>query len=141
MIKIKKLHPEAQLPKYMRSGDAALDLYSIETKIIPPNQRVLIATGIAMAIPKGYAGLIWDKSGMAANHGIKSMGGVIDSNYRGEIKIILHNLSEVPFTVEKNTRIAQMLIQPVEEREVIEVAEFEEETPRGKEGFGSTGKD
>ncbi len=137
-LKVKKLHPDAKLPKYLRTGDAALDLYAVETKTILPNQRALIATGIAMAIPRGYVGLIWDRSGMAANHGIKSMGGVIDSNYRGEIKIVLHNLSDILFTVEKDTRVAQILIQPVEQKEIIEVQEFEE-TVRGEDGFGSSG--
>ena len=137
-LKIKKLHPEAILPKYLRSGDAALDLYASENKIIPPNQRELISTGIAMAIPEGYAGLIWDRSGMAAKHGIKSMGGVIDSNYRGEIKVILHNLTSQPFAVEKGMRIAQMLIQKVEQKTILEVEELDD-TIRGEKGFGSTG--
>ncbi len=137
-LKIKKLHPEAILPKYLRSGDAAMDMYASEHKIIPPNQRELISTGIAMAIPEGYAGLIWDRSGMAANHGIKSMGGVIDSNYRGEIKVILHNLTNRPFSVEKGMRIAQMLIQKVEQKEILEVEELDDSI-RGEKGFGSTG--
>src|SRR3989338_467098 len=137
-LKIKKLHPEATLPKYLRPGDAAMDLYANENIIIQPNQRVLIPTGVAMAIPQGFAGLIWDRSGMAANHGIKSMGGVIDSNYRGEIKVILHNLTNQPFTVEKGMRIAQMLIQEVTQNQIIEVEELDD-TVRGEKAFGSTG--
>ena len=137
-IKIKKLHPEATMPKYLRPGDAAMDLYSCENKIIQPNQRELISTGIAMAIPREHVGLIWDRSGMAANHGIKSMGGVIDSNYRGEIKVILHNLTSQPFAVEKGMRIAQMLIQKVEQKTILEVEELDD-TIRGEKGFGSTG--
>src|SRR3989344_625551 len=124
MILVKKLHPKAILPKYIRPQDAAMDLYSCENLIIPPQQRVLVPTGIAMAIPLGSVGLIWDRSGMAANHGIKSMGGVIDCTYRGEIKVILHNLTNQPFTIEKGMRIAQMLIQKVEQKEIIEVEEL-----------------
>ncbi len=137
-LKIKKLHPEAILPKYLHPGDAAMDLYANEAKILQPNQRELISTGIAMAIPQGSVGLIWDRSGMAANHGIKSMGGVIDSNYRGEIKVVLHNLSGQPFAIEKGTRIAQMLIQPVEQKQILEVEELDD-TIRGEKGFGSSG--
>ena len=138
MIRVKKLHPDAILPKYIRPQDAAMDLYSCENLIIPPQQRVLVPTGIAMAIPLGSVGLIWDRSGMAANHGIKSMGGVIDCTYRGEIKVILHNLTNQPFTIEKGMRIAQMLIQEVHQKEIIEVQELDE-TVRGSGGFGSSG--
>jgi len=137
-IKIKKLAKDAIPPKYFREGDAGMDLYANENVIIPPQERKLVSTGIAMALPFGYAGLIWDRSGMAANHGIKSMGGVIDANYRGEIKVVLHNLSAQPFQVEKGMRIAQMLIQPVEQKEMVEVQELDE-TERGKGAFGSTG--
>lgn len=140
MLRIKKLHPEAVLPKYSRAGDAGLDLHAVENIVIPPQERKLIATGIAMAIPDGYAGLIWDRSGMAAKHGLKSMGGVIDSNYRGELAVVLHNLSAEPFTVEKGMRIAQLLIQPVQKKEIVEVEELDENTERGIEGFGSSGK-
>ncbi len=138
MIKIKKIHPEAIMPKYVRPKDAAFDIYSIETKDIMPNQRVLISTGIIMAIPEGYVGLIWDRSGLAAKDGIITLGGVIDCTYRGEIKIILHNLSSNTFTVEKGTRIAQMLIQPVVQKVIIEVSDLDD-TVRGEGGFGSSG--
>lgn len=140
MLRIKKLHSEAILPTYSRDGDAGLDLHAIETIVIPPQERRLIATGIAMAIPEGYAGLIWDRSGMAAKHGLKSLGGVIDSNYRGELKVVLHNLSAKPFTVEKGMHIAQLLIQPVQKKEIVEVEELDENTERGMEGFGSSGE-
>lgn len=140
VLRIKKIHPDAVLPRYSRQGDAGLDLHAVENVIIPPQERKLIATGIAMAIPSGYAGLIWDRSGMAAKHGITTLGGVIDSNYRGEWKVILHNLSTEPFTVEKGMRIAQLLIQPVQKKEIVEVEELDEDTERGTEGFGSSGK-
>jgi dUTP pyrophosphatase len=139
MIKIKKLTDDAIAPKYIREGDAAMDFYANETKIIQPNHREIISTGIAMAIPKGFVGLLWDRSGMAANHGIKRLGGVIDSNYRGEIKIILHNLSNQPFTVEKGTRIVQMLIQSVEQKQILEVQNLDD-TERNEQRFGSSGR-
>ena len=137
-IKIKKLHPQAILPKYACANDAGMDFYSLENEIINPGERKLIPTGIAMAIPPGYVGLIWDKSGIASKHGIKTMGGVIDSGYRGEIRIVLHNLSNQPFPIEKGMKIAQMLIQPVEQKKIVEVEELDE-TSRGEGGFGSTG--
>src|SRR3989338_10243806 len=136
-IKIKKLHPQAILPKYACANDAGMDFYSLENEIINPGERKLIPTGIAMAIPPGYVGIIWDKSGLAAKHGIKTMGGVIDSGYRGEIKILVCNLSDTSYTFEKGTKVAQMLIQPVDKRKIVEVDSLDE-TERGEGGFGST---
>jgi len=138
MIKIKKLVGDAVVPKYANPGDAGMDFFANEEVIIKPNQRKLVNTGISMAIPLGYVGLIWDKSGIASKHGIKTMAGVIDSSYRGEIKILLHNLSAEEFKIEKGTKIAQMLIQPVEQKEIIEVESLDE-TKRGTGGFGSSG--
>lgn len=138
-IRAKKLHPEALLPRYAHPGDAGMDFFSCEEVLILPGERKLIPTGISLALPSGYVGLIWDKSGIALNHGIKTMAGVIDSGYRGEIKILVHNLSEKPVTLEKGAKIAQMLIQPVERREILEVEELDE-TSRGAGGFGSTGE-
>lgn len=135
---IKKLSATATIPKYIHSHDAGMDLYANETTIIAPQERQLIPTGIAMAIPSGFVGLIWDKSGIATNHGLKTMAGVIDSGYRGEIKILIHNLSNQPYTVQAGTKIAQMLIQPVVQNEIIEVQELDD-TSRGDGGFGSTG--
>ncbi len=137
-LKIKKLDKEATLPKYAKQGDAGLDLFSNENLTLEPNQRILVSTGIAMQIPEGYVGLVWDKSGIATKFGIKTMAGVVDSGYRGEVKIALHNLSKETFQIEKGMKIAQMLIQPVESKEIIEVEELED-SERGKGGFGSTG--
>jgi len=137
-IKIKKLHPEAIIPRFVREGDAGFDLHAAEEVIIPSGERKLIATGIALAIPQGHVGLIWDRSGMAAKNGIKSMGGVVDQTYRGEVKVILHNLSNQSFTIEKGMRIAQMLIQPVVQKEILEVDELDD-TIRGDGAFGSSG--
>jgi|SRR3989338_4261873 len=138
-IKVKKLSPTAVLPKYTLPGDAGMDLYSNESMIVLPMDRKLVPTGISMAIPNGFVGLIWDKSGIAGNHGIKTMGGVIDAGYRGEIKVVLHNLSDKTFHIEKGAKIAQMLIQTIEQKRIEEVNELDE-TSRGDGGFGSTGK-
>lgn len=137
-LKLKKLHPEATLPKYVLPHDAGMDLFSNESIIINSGERKLISTGISMAIPSGFVGLVWDKSGIASKHGIKTMAGVIDSGYRGEIKILVHNLSDKSFQVEKGSKIAQLLIQPVYQLEIKEVDELDE-TERGEGGFGSTG--
>ncbi len=138
MIKIKKLNEDAVLPGYACKNDAGMDFYSNEEVILKSGERKLISTGISMAIPEGYVGLIWDKSGVASKFGIKTMAGVIDSGYRGEIKILLHNLSLDEFKIEKQSKVAQMLIQPVEQKQIIEVEELEE-TERWDGGFGSTG--
>lgn len=138
MIQIKKLNSTAVLPSYAHDHDAGMDVYADEDCIIKVGERRLISTGIAMAIPSGYAGLIWDKSGIASKHGLKTMAGVIDASYRGEIKILLNNLSNQDYFIEKGTKIAQMLIQKVEQKEIVEVFELED-TARGEAGFGSTG--
>ena len=138
MIRIKKLTEDALLPKYAGPREAGMDFHANKETVLQPNERKLISTGIAMAIPEGYVGLLWDRSGLAAKKGLKTMGGVIDSTYRGEIGVIMHNLSKQEFIIEKGMRIAQMLIQPVEQRELKEVDELDE-TERGEGGFGSTG--
>lgn len=137
-IKIKKLSTDAILPKYAHPNDAGMDFYANETTVLQPNERKLISTGISMAIPEGYVGLLWDKSGIASKYGIKTMAGVIDSGYRGEIKILVHNLSNTSYTFEKGKKVAQMLIQPIEQKKLVEVEDLED-TNRGKGGFGSTG--
>lgn len=137
-IHIKKLTSTAKLPSYAHPHDAGMDLYAVEATTIFPQERKLIPTGIAMSIPAGYVGLVWDKSGIATNHGLKTMAGVIDAGYRGEVKILVHNLSNKSYTVEAGSKIAQLLIQPVEQKKIVEVEELEE-TERGEKGFGSSG--
>ncbi len=139
MIQAKKLLPAAILPRYNHPDDAGMDFFALDTVVIQPNERKIIPTGIALAIPKGFVGLIWDKSGIAAKHGLKTMAGVIDAGYRGEVRILVHNLSNQAYTVETGTKIAQMLIQPVEQKEIKEVKELDD-TSRGEGGFGSTGE-
>ncbi len=138
-LKIKRMDKEVELPSFAHDYDAALDLRSSENTTIKAGEKKIIKTGLKMAIPEGYAGLIWDRSGMAAKHSLHTLAGVIDSGYRGEIGIVMINLSDEDFRIEKNMRIAQMLIQPVSQPKIKEVESLEESS-RGENGFGSTGK-
>lgn len=137
-IKIKKLNEKATLPRYAKKGDAGMDIFSCEEVMLKPGERKLISTGISMEIPEGNVALVWDKSGIAGNHGIKTMAGVIDSSYRGEIKIVILNTSDKEYSIKHGDKICQILIQPVVSAEIVEVSELEE-TERGSGGFGSTG--
>jgi len=138
-LRIQKLHPDAVMPAYAHHDDAGMDLFSIEDVVVLPQQRVQIATGIAMEIPEGHVGLIWDKSGVSHKGGIKTLGGVIDSGYRGEIKIGVVNLSDEPYVFEAGHKVAQLLIQRVEQPVIVEV-ETLTDSARGDNAFGSTGK-
>lgn len=137
-LKIKKIHKDAKLPHFGHKGDAGLDIFSTIDCVLRKREVKAIPTGIKVAIPEGYVGLIWDKSGVSLE-GVHRLAGVVDSGYRGEVKIVMANLSDEPFSIEKGMKIAQLLIQPVVEVEVIEVEDLEA-TPRGENGFGSTGK-
>ena len=138
-LKIQRLDKDLPLPKYAYTGDVALDLLSREDFSIKPNERKSISTGLAFEIPDGYAGLIWDKSGLSQKKGLKTLGGVVDSNYRGEIFVGLVNMSDEVVEFERGNKIAQMIIQKVE---VVEIEEVEElnDTERGDKAFGSSGK-
>ena len=138
-IKIKKLDSGATLPSYAHPGDAAMDMYALEQTVLRPGVQQAVKTGIAMEIPHGYAGLVWDKSGLAIREGLKTTGGVIDAGYRGEIMIGMINLSGKPYTFEAGHKIAQMIIQKVEACEIVEATELAD-SARGEKGFGSTGK-
>lgn len=139
ILKVKKLSPDAVLPSYAHPGDAGMDMYSNETVTIKPGEAVKVKSGVAMEIPEGFVGLMWDKSGLSTNHKIKSLGGVIDSGYRGESLFGLINLGSEPYTIEKGHKVVQMLIQKVERVEIVEVEKLSD-TVRGDGGFGSTGK-
>lgn len=138
-LRIKKLHKDAKVPSYAHPGDAGLDLYAFEEVVIPVGGRVLVGTGIAMDVPLGFVGLIWDKSGLSTRHGLKTLGGVVDAGYRGEVKVGMINLGTEDYIVGVGHKIAQMLIQKVEQAEIVEVTELSE-TARGDGGFGSTGQ-
>jgi len=127
-----------ELPRYRYEHDIGLDLRSREEKVIEPGHKVLVPTGIKIAIPQNHVGLIWDRSGLAAKHAITNLGGVLDPGYRGEVIVIMANLGKEPFTVEKGMRVAQLLIQPVAKVPIEEVEELEE-TERGEKRFGSSG--
>jgi len=138
-LKVSKLNKEAVLPSYSYEDDAGFDLYSVEEVSVDPSRRFQIKTGIAMQIPAGYVGLIWDKSGLSHKFGIKTLGGVIDSGYRGEIIVGIINLSDENHTFKKGEKIGQMIIQKKENCEIVEVENLEE-AERGDRGFGSSGK-
>lgn len=137
-ILVKKLDPDAKVPQFALEGDAGMDLYSIEDLAINAGARAVCRTGLSFEVPDGFVGLVWDKSGIALKSGIKTMAGVLDSGYRGELKIVLVNLSKEAYNIKKGDKIAQMLIQKVERPEIVEVAELSD-TSRGAGGFGSTG--
>lgn len=138
-LKIKKTHPEAKLPQYATVGDAGMDLFALEETILKPGQFLGVSTGVAFEIPNGYVGLVWDKSSLSIMNGLKTLGGVIDAGYRGEVKVGMINLSDKEYKIEKGHKVAQMLLQKIEHPTIVEVAELSE-TERGKGGFGSTGK-
>ena len=138
-LKIKKLHEDAIIPKYAHYDDAGFDLFSIKDIPIKKGERITIPTGLVMEIPEGYVGLIWDKSGVSVKAGIKTIAGVVDSTYRGEILVAVINLSDSDYKFEKGHKVAQMIIQKKETVEFEEVNELTE-TKRGEGGFSSTGK-
>ena len=137
-LQVQKLDPSAKLPSYAYEGDAGMDLFSLEDLRILSGEKAAIRTGLKFAIPKGYAGFVWDKSGLAAKHHLKTMAGVIDSNYRGELLVVLTNLGREMYKVEKGSKVAQLVIKPVANPE-IEETEIQDETDRGERGFGSSG--
>lgn len=138
-LKIQRLDKSIELPKYTKEDDAALDLRSAEEKVLQPGERMIIKTGIKMAIPKNHVGLVWDRSGMAIKHGLHCLAGVIDSGYRGEFGVVMINLSKESFTIEKGMRIAQLLIQPVANHFPISEVDELDSTERHDKGFGSSG--
>lgn len=134
-----KLHPTAIIPSYAHPGDAGMDFFALERTVLKAGERTAVRTGVAMEIPEGYAGLFWDKSGLAIREGLKMMGGVIDSGYRGEVMVGMVNLSDKEYVFEAGHKVGQMLIQKVEQCEIEEIHNLTD-TKRGKGGFGSTGK-
>ncbi len=126
------------IPRYSHPGDAGADLRSAVDITVPAQGRELVATGIRLALPEGHVGLVWPRSGLAVKHGLDCGAGVIDSQYRGEVKVLLFNHSTVDHAISKGDRIAQLLIQKVETVEFFAVDDLED-TARGEGGFGSTG--
>jgi dUTP pyrophosphatase len=139
-LPFKRLDENATLPVRAYAGDAGLDLAAAERVELAPGARALVGTGLAVAIPEGHAGFVQPRSGLAAEHGITIVNspGLVDSGYRGELKIILHNTdSAQTFVVEPGMRIAQLVVVAVATPQPVEVAELPE-TERGEKGFGSS---
>ncbi len=137
-LKVKKTRRDAKLPQYGHTGDAGLDLFSSIDFVLEKGQVEAIPSGIKVAIPEGFVGLIWDKSGVSLK-GVHRLAGVVDSGYRGEVKVVMVNLSDKPYIIEKGMKIAQMLVQPIMMVRVVETEDLDD-TSRGEGGFGSTGK-
>ncbi len=136
-IKLKKLSDDVALPTYAYQNDAGMDLYANEDIEIPAGSRAKVGTGVALELPNGYAALIWDKSGVSVKKGLKTLGGVIDSDYRGEYIVAMANISKEPVNIQRGEKIAQVLIQKVEHAK-IEISEELSSTDRGEGGFGSS---
>ena len=139
-LKIKRLHKDATLPTKAHPGDAGWDLYAYDVVGIDAWGSLLVPTGIAVAIPCGWCGIIKDRSSVALKQSCEVGAGVIDHGYTGELKVLLRNLSPKIKWFNRGDRIAQLLLVPVPEVTLVEVGEFEEETARGEGSFGSTGK-
>ena len=137
-LKVKKIQKDVKLPQYGHIADAGLDLFSSVDFVLAEGQVEAIPTGIKIAVPEGYVGLVWDKSGVSLR-GVHRLAGVIDSGYRGEVKVVMINLSHEAFVIERGMKIAQMLVQPIAKVDIVEVDNLDE-TSRGEGGFGSTGK-
>jgi dUTP pyrophosphatase len=140
-VPMRRLRPDATLPSYAHPGDAGADLTSVEAVTLAPGARAAVATGIAMAIPVGWVGLVHPRSGLARKHGITvaNAPGTIDSGYRGEVLVLLVNLGADQITLAAGERVAQLVLQQVGLGQIVEVDHLDD-TERGESGFGSTGR-
>ena len=139
LLNVKKLHEQAQLPKRGSAAAIGADLCSVEDVTLQPGERKLIPTGLAIEIQDGYYGRVAPRSGLAVKQGIDTMAGVIDSDYRGEVRVLLINLSNEPVSFQTGDRIAQLIIEKAEAFDY-EWADELNDTSRGAGGFGSTGR-
>ena len=143
MLAVQLLHPGAVAPERTRPGDAGYDLRAVEPFTLAPGERAVVPTGVAIALPGGHAGLVVPRSGLAAKHGLSVVNGpgLIDPNYRGEVKVVLVNLGDEPFEGAAGDRIAQLLVVPFSAPEVSVVADLPDGgDDRGTSGFGSSGR-
>lgn len=138
VLKIKLLGPNANVPVRSTAGAAGYDMYSSVTCVVPANGKALVATDVAMAIPENCYGQLAPRSGLASKHSIHVGAGVIDSDYRGPVSVLLFNLSTEPFKVNVGDRIAQLIIKRISLPDAVVVEDLDE-TVRGESGFGSTG--
>jgi dUTP pyrophosphatase len=138
-LPVRRLRPDAQVPARAYTGDAGIDLAAVERMELGAGERALVATGLAVAIPHGYAGYVQPRSGLASKHGISIVNtpGLVDSGYRGELLVNLLNTGREPFVVEPGMRIAQLVVLPVPDVRIVEVDELPE-SDRGTRGFGSS---
>lgn len=139
-LPVLRIAPDLPLPTYARPDDAGLDLHAAEAVTLKPGDRMLVATGIALALPPGFAGFVVPRSGLALRHGVTLLNtpGLIDAGYRGEIKVLLVNHGTAAVTLSRGDRVAQLVVQRVEHVVPAPVAALPE-SPRGAGGFGSTG--
>ena len=139
-LRFKRVHPDAVLPSYAHPSDAGMDVRSVEDLTLAPGKRALVHTGLVLLLPPQYEAQVRPRSGLALKNGVTVLNspGTIDSGYRGEVGVILINLGDVDFTVRKGDKVAQLVIAPVTQPDVVEVSEIDE-TDRGSSGFGSTG--
>lgn len=137
-LPLRRLDPAAVLPTRAHPDDAGLDLYGLEDATVAPREGRVLRTGVAVAVPAGHVGLVCDRSSMA-KRGLKTAGGVIDAGYRGEVGVVVWNISGEAQTVKKGERIAQMLVIPIATPAPVDTADLGE-TARGAAGFGSTGR-
>lgn len=140
-VPLSRLDPEVPLPRYAKPGDAGADLVTTTDAVIAPGERVVLGTGIAIALPVGYAAFVHPRSGLAARAGLSLVNapGTIDAGYRGEIKVCLINHDpKEPIKLVRGDRIAQLIVQRVEQAEFVEVGELDD-SERGDGGYGSTG--
>lgn len=140
-LPVRRLDPRAVVPSRAHAGDAGLDLVAIEARDLPPGGRAAVPTGLAVAIPAGFAGLVVPRSGLARRHGVTvaNAPGLIDSGYRGELLVLLVNLGAAAHRVEPGDRVAQLVVTPVSPATPREVDDLPGSDGRGEGGFGSTG--
>mgnify|MGYP002396455637 CR=1 FL=1 len=140
-LRIERIDPNVPLPSFSYAHDAGLDMCTTQQLRIAPMQRVQAPTGLRIAIPAGCVGLVWDRSGMSQKKGLKTLGGVIDAGYRGEVLVGLVNVGDTEVVLEQYTKVAQLLVQHVLQPDVVEVKGLDKEvTERGEKGFESSGK-
>ncbi len=139
-LPVRRLRADVALPRYAHPGDAGLDLAAADPVSLEPGARTVVATGLAVAVPVGWVGLVHPRSGLARRHGITvaNAPGTIDAGYRGELQVLLVNLGDERVDLAAGDRVAQLLLQPVGQAEVVEVDDLDA-TLRGADGFGSTG--
>ena len=137
-ISVALLNKNAKAPTKAHASDAGWDLYAVNPTVISEHQRKTVETGIALEIPDGFVGLIWPRSGLSVKHGVDVLAGVVDSGYRGEIKVCLYNTSKDHVAIEPGDRVAQILIQPVSQMGMV-IVDTLSNTERGDGGFGSSG--